>query len=115
MNFESAVGARTNVFKLHRLRQTKRHASIQISVHAQPCPVVCRQVFESLIKITKNFSKEFLQSSLNYNDQQQQPTIYNQINQQQQTLIHLINNYQEHHQNHHKMFVIYHFGNYFVN
>jgi E3 ubiquitin-protein ligase HUWE1 len=72
INFESAFGARTNVFKIQRLGQTKRHGSIQISVHAQACPIVCRQVLESLIILAKNFPEQFLPLPLNSNDQQQQ-------------------------------------------
>lgn len=60
INFESAFGARTNVFKIQRLGQTKRHGPIQISVHAQACPIVCRQVLESLIILAKNFPEQFL-------------------------------------------------------
>jgi E3 ubiquitin-protein ligase HUWE1 len=73
INFESAFGARTNVFKIQRLGQTKRHGSIQISVHAQACPIVCRQVLESLIILAKNFPEQFLPLPLNnHSDQQQQ-------------------------------------------
>ncbi|CAF4833058.1 unnamed protein product, partial [Rotaria socialis] len=53
INFESAFGARTNVFKIQRLGNTKRHGSVHISVHAQACPIVCRQVLESLIILAK--------------------------------------------------------------
>ena len=60
INFESAFGARTNVFKIQRLGHTKRTGSIQISVHAQACPIVCRQVLESLIILAKNFPEQFL-------------------------------------------------------
>lgn len=72
INFESAFGARTNVFKIQRLGQTKRHGSMQISVHAQACPIVCRQVLESLIILAKNFPEQFLPLSINNHDQPQQ-------------------------------------------
>ncbi|CAF4071693.1 unnamed protein product, partial [Rotaria sp. Silwood2] len=77
INFESAFGARTNVFKIQRLGHTKRHGSIQISVHAQACPIVCRQVLESLIILAKTFPEQFLPLPLNNNNeqQQQQPAI----------------------------------------
>ena len=79
INFESAFGARTNVFKIQRIGQTKRHGSTQISVHAQACPIVCRQVLESLIILAKNFPEQFLPLPLNTNDPQppppQQPAI----------------------------------------
>jgi E3 ubiquitin-protein ligase HUWE1 len=65
VNFESAFGARTNVFKIQRLGQSKRHGSIQISVHAQACPIVCRQVLESLIILAKQFSEQFLPLPIN--------------------------------------------------
>ncbi|CAF1298860.1 unnamed protein product [Adineta ricciae] len=60
INFESAFGARTNVFRILRLGNTKRHGSVQISVHAQACPIVCRQVLDSLIILAKNFPEQFL-------------------------------------------------------
>ncbi|CAF4109202.1 unnamed protein product, partial [Rotaria magnacalcarata] len=72
INFESAFGARTNVFKIQRLGNTKRHGSVHISVHAQACPIVCRQVLESLIILAKNFPEQFLPLPLTNNDQQQQ-------------------------------------------
>ncbi|CAF4593474.1 unnamed protein product, partial [Rotaria socialis] len=72
INFESAFGARTNVFKIQRLGNTKRHGSVHISVHAQACPIVCRQVLESLIILAKNFPDQFLPLPLTNNDQQQQ-------------------------------------------
>ncbi|CAF4370628.1 unnamed protein product, partial [Adineta steineri] len=70
INFESAFGARTNVFKIQRLGNTKRHGSIQISVHAQACPIVCRQVLDSLILLAKNFPEQFLPLPLNHTEQQ---------------------------------------------
>ena len=72
INFESAFGARTNVFKIQRLGQTKRHGAVQISVHAQACPIVCRQVLESLIILAKTFPEQFLPLPLNSTDQQTQ-------------------------------------------
>ena len=72
INFESAFGARTNVFRIQRLGHTKRLGSVQISVHAQACPIVCRQVLESLIILAKTFPEQFLPLPLNNNDQQQQ-------------------------------------------
>ena len=73
INFESAFGARTNVFKIQRLGQIKRHGSMQISVHAQACPIVCRQVLESLIILAKTFPEQFLPLPINHHDQQTQP------------------------------------------
>ena len=74
INFESAFGARTNVFKIQRLGQTKRHGAIQISVHAQACPIVCRQVLESLVILAKNFPEQFLPLPLNnHSSDQTQP------------------------------------------
>ncbi|CAF4058439.1 unnamed protein product, partial [Adineta steineri] len=70
INFESAFGASTNVFKIQRLGNTKRHGSIQISVHAQACPIVCRQVLESLIILAKTFPEQFLPLPLNNTEQQ---------------------------------------------
>ena len=69
INFESAFGARTNVFKIQRLGQTKRHGPIQISVHAQACPIVCRQVLESLIILAKNFPEQFLPLAVHHAEQ----------------------------------------------
>lgn len=71
INFESAFGARTNVFKIQRVGMNKRHSSIQISVHGQACPIVCRQVLESLIILAKNFPEQFLPLSINNVDSQQ--------------------------------------------
>ncbi|CAF4978194.1 unnamed protein product, partial [Rotaria magnacalcarata] len=39
---------------------------------AQACPIVCRQVLESLIILAKNFPEQFLPLPLTNNDQQQQ-------------------------------------------
>ncbi|CAF4617801.1 unnamed protein product [Rotaria sp. Silwood1] len=76
INFESAFGARTNVFKIQRIGHTKRHGSMQISVHAQACPIVCRQVLESLIILAKNFPEQFLPLPINNtNESQQQSAI----------------------------------------
>ena len=73
INFESAFGARTNVFRIQRFGQTKRHGTTQISVHAQACPIVCRQVLESLIILAKSFPGQFLPLPSNNHDQQQPP------------------------------------------
>lgn len=73
INFESAFGARTNVFRIQRLGQIKRHGSMQISVHAQACPIVCRQVLESLIILAKTFPEQFLPLPINNSEQPTQP------------------------------------------
>ena len=70
INFENAFGARTNVFKILRLGQTKRHGSMQISVHAQACPIVCRQVLDSLIILANAFPEQFLPLPSNHPDHQ---------------------------------------------
>ena len=62
INFESAFGARTNVFKIQRVGPAKRHGSLQISVHAQACPIVCRQVLDALILLARSFPDQFLPS-----------------------------------------------------
>ncbi|CAF1080113.1 unnamed protein product [Didymodactylos carnosus] len=68
INFDSAFGAKTNVFKIQRLG-VKRGGQVQVSVHAQACPVVCRQVIDALIILAKNFPEYFLPLT---NSEQQQ-------------------------------------------
>lgn len=69
INFESAFGARTNVFRIQRVGHSKRNAAVQISVHAQACPIICRQVLESLILLAKTFPEQFLPLPMQHTEQ----------------------------------------------